>query len=118
MSTNSFIGRELSSGEIRGVYCHWDGYPEHNGKILVESYKNTSQVDALLALGDLSILGEDPEKCVAYARDRGESDVDAKTYKDRGDYDLHGPSYTYLFDGERWLMSVEGDFVPVRYEVQ
>ena len=87
MATRSFIGKRNADGSITGVYCHWDGYPDHNGKILKEHYTSAAKVDALLELGALSSLG--PElgtKCkehsfdkpmqgwtVAYKRDRGEN---------------------------------------------
>lgn len=90
MSTNSTIARKLDDGRFEALYCHWDGYPSHNGRILETHYTGEDlkpKVDALFALGDLSILGElvspsNPDKhnfdnkedgvCVAYHRDRGE----------------------------------------------
>lgn len=85
MATRSFIAKEVDGGFV-GIYCHWDGYPEHNGKILAEHYTSSTKVTDLIALGDLSILG--PELgdetthesfsnptdgyCLAYHRDRGE----------------------------------------------
>ena len=40
----------------KSVYCHWDGYLEHNGAILQEHY-NSSLANQLVAMGDLSSLG-------------------------------------------------------------
>jgi hypothetical protein len=60
------------------IYTHSDGYPSHHGKILLEHYNTDPSVNALLALGDLSILRETPATCVAYMRDRGEKDCEAK----------------------------------------
>ncbi len=40
------------------IYCHWDGYLEHNGKILFEHYNSQEQAEALVALGHLSSLAE------------------------------------------------------------
>lgn len=56
MSTRSNIIAKLSDGRWGKIYCHWDGYPEHNGKILSEHYRDRGKIDALIALGDLSIL--------------------------------------------------------------
>jgi hypothetical protein len=75
-------------GDIcKSVYCHWDGYPEHNGRILSEYY-DSAKANQLVALGDMSSLapsidcpeGHSFEKSVEgytvfYARDRGETDV-------------------------------------------
>lgn len=50
MSTRSTIGIK-ENGIIRSIYCHWDGYPENNGKILYEHYNSKEKVEELLRLG-------------------------------------------------------------------
>ena len=30
MSTNSLILQEQQDGTLKGIYCHWDGYLQHN----------------------------------------------------------------------------------------
>ena len=37
-------------------YCHWDGYPEFNGKILVKYYQNREDVKELIDGGSMSSL--------------------------------------------------------------
>ena len=56
MSTRSLICKELPSGKFRTIYCHYDGYLEHNGEILCDVYDTPEKVDKLLDLGDLSQL--------------------------------------------------------------
>ena len=89
MATRSRIGMEQPNGEVRSIYCHWDGYPEGVGATLQEHYTNPEKVAALIALGDISSLGrfvdvnipgvvhtfDNPDEgvTVAYHRDRGES---------------------------------------------
>jgi hypothetical protein len=75
---------------VKAVYCHWDGYLEHNGFILNEFYTASPKVNNLVALGDLSSLGADigekhafderidadtyaETRCTFYTRDRGET---------------------------------------------
>ena len=41
MGTRSTIAIHNKNGEIKSVYCHWDGYYEHNGVILYNFYKNS-----------------------------------------------------------------------------
>ena len=41
----------------KSVYCHWDGYLEHNGAIL-QKYYNSAGANNLVALGDISSLKE------------------------------------------------------------
>ena len=40
MATRSTIALEFADGTVQQVYCHWDGYIDHNGKILFENYSN------------------------------------------------------------------------------
>ena len=37
MGTRSRIG-VMHGDKLKSVYCHWDGYLEHNGRILQEHY--------------------------------------------------------------------------------
>ena len=36
MATRSLIGLENQDGSINYVYCHYDGYPEYQLKMLLE----------------------------------------------------------------------------------
>jgi hypothetical protein len=100
MGTRSRIA--VMHGPIaKSIYCHWDGYLEHNGAILLEHY-DSSKANQLVALGDMSALrpeigekhafsqfeleGMDREEfvrttenmCTFYGRDRGETGVEWK----------------------------------------
>lgn len=92
MGTRSRIG-VMHGDNCKSVYCHWDGYLEHNGAILQAHY-DSAKANHLVALGDLSSLGqwlsapgtlehsfEKPVKdvCVFYGRDRGETGTEFKT---------------------------------------
>lgn len=57
MGTRSTIGVLNTDGSVTAVYCHWDGYPEHNGKILMENYTTEEKVRELIGLGSISSLG-------------------------------------------------------------
>jgi len=100
MATRSRIG--VMHGDIvKSIYCHWDGYLEHNGKILLEHY-NSAKANELVSLGDLSSLRpeigvEHPfsrfetkmsdsewdetygNQCTFYGRDRKETGIEWKT---------------------------------------
>jgi len=97
MGTHSRIG-VMHGNKVKSVYCHWDGYLEHNGQVL-EQYYDSAKANNLVALGDMSTLrpqiGEKhafsqfdlpPEEveaykeltrdwCTFYGRDRGEVSV-------------------------------------------
>ena len=54
MGTRSRIG-VMHGNIVKSVYCHWDGYLAHNGKMLDEYY-DSARANELVALGDLSSL--------------------------------------------------------------
>ena len=128
MGTRSSIAIKTEDG-IKAIYCHWDGYVDHNGKILKEFYNTTDKVNELIALGDLSSLRQEigdkqnfdakftdePELpmsenwCMAYGRDRGESDTEAQTFETIAEWveaeAERWCEYFYLFDGQDWIVS-------------
>jgi hypothetical protein len=112
MSTRSDIIRKNLDGSFDRIYCHWDGYPSHNGKILLRHYTDPTKVDALMGLGDLSSLGpeigekhpydEDREgQCSAYGRDRGDTDTVAAHFATAAELAAHlkesWTEYCYIF---------------------
>jgi hypothetical protein len=116
MATRSHIGIRNLNGTIDYIYCHFDGYPSHNGKILTEYYDTVDKVRELLDLGDLSILNpEIGEKqdfddrsthnsnwCLAYGRDRNEPNTEFKTERFDDLLKDGGVDYIYVFDGDYW----------------
>ena len=108
MGTRSRIG-VMHGDNVKSVYCHWDGYLEHNGAILQEHYDSV-KANQLVALGDLSSLrpnigekhkfsqfdcdeltSEEFEKryggmCTFYGRDRGETGTGWKTHTNFVDF--------------------------------
>lgn len=113
MSTRSNIGVRNLDGTIEYIYCHYDGYPEYNGKILAEYYTNINRVKELLKLGDLSVLGKFigekqdfdnrvKDCCLAYGRDRGETGVSSSTTTLENLLSNTTIDYVYIFDGDYW----------------
>ena len=99
MATRSTIALEFADGTVQMVYCHWDGYLEHNGKILQEHYMDPFKLQRLIDLGAISSLAPSIDKpeghsfdksvdgyTVFYARDRGEMGVQAKKFASYEDY--------------------------------
>lgn len=84
MSTRSFIGMVNRDLTITSVYCHWDGYPEYNGKMLLEHYNTPAKVRKLLHKGDFSSLQENISD-IEYYVDRGDEDTEAVT-QNLGDF--------------------------------
>ena len=127
MATRSYIGREYGDGSVRAVYCHWDGYPDNNGRILVENWRDGDKVECMLDEGDMSTLGNEigvkhdfntrqAGSCTFYRRDREETGVEAKVYPDfegfLGGASSFGCDFAYLWqDGDWRCWSVGGEAV-------
>lgn len=145
MATRSTIAVEHADGRIDGrvtqVYCHFDGYPAHNGKILLEHYTDPAKAAELVSHGAISILKpeigvqrpfgnpynmfDNPveyhkfneqygNQCLFYARDRGEK-LQVNTYWNFEMYSLSHPREEYAYclrqDGAWYVAAGGRDFV-------
>lgn len=130
MGTRSRIGLQTGNGAVYSIYCHWDGYPSHNGRILMEHYATEERVRALLELGNLSVLDArlDPDPghehsvdgqrqrgvCLAYGRDRGETEQEVDVDDTQADFFKRctegWEEWAYLFIPEsgQWIVSEVG----------
>ena len=135
MGTRSRIG-VMHGDKCKSVYCHWDGYLEHNGRILQEHY-DSAKANNLVALGDISSLGivigdqhpfspfESPDAKEAheaaakagwttfYGRDRGETGADFAVDHTFADFldRVHngGAEYYYIMRDGVWYTGCPGD---------
>jgi hypothetical protein len=126
MGTRSVIG--VMHGDVfKAVYCHFDGYLEHNGRILQENYDST-KANHLVALGDISSLNEEigekhefdgynrtkEEKervenmTTFYGRDRGEKGCEFKSFMDFESlveyFNSCGGEFCYIMKDGVWFM--------------
>ena len=118
MATRSTIALEFADGTIGQVYCHWDGYLAHNGKMLQEYYSNPFVLRDLIDLGSLSSLRPQigtkhpfsmfeanmtqdeyanlyRDMCTFYGRDRGEGQYEATYFKDYEHFLVDGQEEEY-----------------------
>lgn len=117
MSTHSFIGIEdETTGKVRGIYCHYDGYPDGVGYVLKKHYQDEHKLRELVKLGSISALREEIgdkhdfedldsaesyQWTTAYHRDRGEELV-VSEFDDM--YDIAGAyEYAYVYTQGCWL---------------
>ena len=121
MGTRSRIG-VMHGDKCKSVYCHWDGYLEHNGKMLLENY-DSSKANFLVALGDLSSLAREIDfpdgefhsfnspmenVTVFYGRDRDDDGTDYvvdhtfEEFLERADN--CGAEYYYIMKDGEWFV--------------
>lgn len=129
MATRSTIALEFADGSVGQVYAHWDGYLSHNGNILLNHYADPFKLQKLIDIGDLSSLRPEvnPEPyrehtfdnsqedvCVFYGRDRGETGVDARYFKDFSDYKANHQyeefEYVLRTDGKWYVSEYSGEY--------
>jgi hypothetical protein len=98
MGTRSTIALEFADGTVEQVYCHWDGYLEHNGKILAGHYINPFKLKELIALGGFSSLEATVEGTAATAYTQRGEECRIEKYKDIEDYraNIYGEEYDYI----------------------
>jgi hypothetical protein len=134
MGTRSLIGKQLSDGSILGVYCHYDGYPAYNGRMLRDNFDTVEKVNKLIDGGDMSCIWTNagwnnetlPESGPLYYTMRGESlESNApQIYKDLNEFmvaadDNYGAEYTYHFVDGEWIchqLNVGPDYNMVKQE--
>ena len=137
MATRSTIALEYADGTIGQVYCHWDGYLEHNGVLLSKHYSNPFILRDLIDLGDVSSLKPTVgtkhafshfdtemkqeeyetlygEMTTFYGRDRGETGTGQKTFVDFQDYMVRfqHEEYAYILrkDGQWYVKQHSNEF--------
>ena len=101
MGTRSLVA--VMHGDVcKSVYCHYDGYLDYTGRILLAHYDSTA-ANALIARGDNSGVKETLEEMNFYA-DRGEEDVSWQVAHSFDEFleqvnNCHGEYYYVMKDG-------------------
>lgn len=89
MATRGRIGIEMPDHSVVSAYCHWDNYPEHNGRILVQHYLNREDVQELIDGGSMSSL-----------RTRGTWDHSSPLRDENGEYISDAAGYL-MYENDR-----------------
>lgn len=114
MSTNSYILKENKNGTYTGIYCHWDGYFEKNGVLLVKYYKDRKKVEKLISLGTLNRLERniDPNPALEHSYSNPQKDVCFFLKRDWGRDDWDEDPTTYSKEDLKELIEF-GNYVYV-----
>ena len=123
MGTRSRIGIQFSDNSVLSVYCHWDGYPSFNGKVLREFYDTKEKASELINGGNISSLHTNvgwnnetlPETGPQYYTSRGESLEENAPRYDESIFDFlekeNNEEYAYIFTVKnRWVCTKMNQF--------
>lgn len=112
MGTRSRIGKQLSDGSILSVYCHFDGYPEFNGRVLRDYFSTNEKVSDLIDGGDMSCTWTNAgwknetleENGPLHYTSRGESIVNNAPiiHDSLMDFIENGEEFGYVFTNAGW----------------
>lgn len=123
MSTISLIGVAAEDGAVDYIYCNWGGQLWNNGSKLMRFYREPENARELIALGNISSLGQRigervpfvaalnnlqtvEEQCIAYHRDRGDVDNGPRRVRDREAFikagNKHVAKNCFLLTGHGW----------------
>ena len=120
MATRSRIGMEQEDGSVKSIYCHFDGYPSHNGRILNESFKDHDKVKSLIDLGDISFLREEIEPTGPHSFNSPQKGVTVAYHRDRGEdhnLDYHGSVSSFFASQNEsfiYMLTQEGEWLVKR----
>jgi len=139
MGTRSRIG-VMHGDKVKSIYCHWDGYLSHNGRLLQDHY-DSAKANNLVAMGDMSSLGrvigeahpfsphgspedsalyehaKDQGYCTFYGRDRGETGTEFRVAHTFAEFleqaDGCGAEYYYIMKDGVWYCGDTYDHSPL-----
>jgi hypothetical protein len=113
MATRSVIAYLENNEVYHTIYCHWDGYPSNNGRILKDHYNTEDKVRELIEQGDLSSLGDTIAETDSY-RSRGETDTEAREFSYLYDIVDAYPNceWVYVYEGltGQWRVVEANDY--------
>lgn len=107
MGTRSYIGYEDSVGKVEASYCHWDGYVDGVGSVLVENFTEYDKVKGLIEKGGMSSLDKDTSNINYYG------DQPSEKYRNYQDYSEEMLSST-MFDIDYFYLFRKGEWYVVR----
>lgn len=97
MATRSFICVFEPEQGYRGIYCHYDGYPSHVGRLLVAYHNSLEAANKLIHGTQIRSLIED-----TVGRYSSDQEDDSEVFDSIREALDSGYDYAYLFDNGQW----------------
>ena len=107
MSTRCRIAIQNKDQSYNSIYCHFDGYPQHTGKLLAQYWTNIENVSSLINSGDVSVLDRSYQKTKFYSREYNTAITQALIAKDLDELLQQtqdcGGEYVYAYINNHWF---------------
>lgn len=113
MSTHSFIGI-IENNIIKGIYCHFNGFLEGNGKMLFEHYQDDDKIKNLISLGSISCVNKEVNPTENHDFDHPQKDVVIAYHRDRGE-ELEIDMFDNIKDFKQYVNSFYFQYSYIRY---
>ena len=105
MSTRILIAFQDASGDVISTYCHMDGYPSHNGAILLNCWNSQILAEGLVNNGYLSSLFPTIKEINEARVNNDETDRHSGERAFVNNADPLFMEYLYLFKEGKWFLS-------------
>ena len=119
MATRCYIGIVNPLLSVDFVYCHWDGYPDYTGRMLIDNYNDHDKAATLLRRGDISSLAATADDTqYIFDDDVVRYPMSFKSITLFKDYlkDTSHIEYAYLYDRDQWTAyNNAGDRIDLSY---
>ena len=103
MSTRSRIGYVGDDSKYYTAYCHFDGYPSYNGRVLLDAYCDIDKVKSLVNSGDFRALTGDVD-CIEYYPDVEHKPTVFDTFDELLDFmNDSDQEYLYIYEDKEWV---------------
>ena len=100
MSTRATIACKQADTQYAAIYLHFDGYPDHAGRVLTQHYTSIESARTLVAGGDIRSLANDgtPER---FTNGSGPAVMPTRAAVHEFARNC-GTEYVYVFEDETW----------------
>lgn len=96
MATQSRIAVLHPDGKVESVLCIMDGYPSHNGMVLLKHFDSYEKAAKLVSGGEIVCIHLDKE--IEYT---GEPST---VHKDINELGCYVEQYNYFYNGKGWML--------------
>ena len=109
MATRSNIAYQTPNGQVREVYCHFDGYRSHVGKMLFQCYNSEELANEVTRYGGISSLQHSIEDSNIYSI-RDNEPIRFEMYSNFDEWCKNGRAqgHAYIFRNGCWWDASNG----------